>query len=173
MGNLLTHGLLAAALMTAVNLILGLDAISWNVFLAAAIAIALNLDAGDSRISPGSPACHSLGCGIAMVYIAGVAAFLAWAFLGIPQAIVKEFLIAAAVGVLGHLIAEMATGEQVFTFPGNLKPETWSVCCDCESEKFWPAWGRLPIIRRRVKDAHINGISLAMILASIGFGGAF
>jgi hypothetical protein len=168
MGNLLTHGLLAGAIMALVNVIIGIEPISWNVFLAAMISIILNLDHGGTRVAPGSPLCHSLGGGIFILYLAGALAFMAHAFLGLETSIAISLVMAIGAGILAHVLAEAANGEQVFTFPRNLRPETWLVKCDCDSQCFWPAWGRFSSGNRRLKEAHLNGISLAIILVSIG-----
>ena len=168
MGNQLTHGLLAGAIMAIANLLLGLESISWNVFMAAIVAIALNLDSGDARVSEGSPLGHSLGFGIFIVYLVGTVAYLSHAFLGLLPSIAIHIVLAVGVGVFAHLMAEIAAGEQVFILPNNLRPESWLVKSDCQSARFWSAWSRFSLRRWRMRDSFMNTISLAAIILSIG-----
>ena len=168
MGNMLSHGLLAGALMALTNLLLGLEPMSWNVFLAGIVAILLNLDSGASRIAPGSPFCHSLGFGFFMLYLAGVGAYFASVFFGIGFVATFPWVLAIGIGIFAHLIAEAATGEPIFTVPKNLRPISWLVDCGSESTGFWCAWGRFSLKRWVMRDSHLNGISLALILATIG-----
>ncbi|MFO7619530.1 MAG: hypothetical protein R6W91_07775 [Thermoplasmata archaeon] len=168
MGNQLTHGLLAGAFMAIANLLLGIEPISWNVFLAAIVAISMNLDSGDARVSEGSPVAHSLGFGLFIIYIAGVGAYFSVALLGMPADMVIALLMAVGTGVMAHLLAEIAVGERVFTFPRNLRPENWLVKCDCRSPCFWPAWSRFSLPGRHMSDSHLNAFSLAAIIIAIG-----
>jgi len=168
MANQLTHGLLAVAIMTIINSILGTEPISWNVFLAGMAAMVLGFDAGNSRISGGSPVGHSLGFGIFLAYLAGTAGFLSYVFLGIPLSLAAHIALAVSVGVFTHLLAEVAAGEQIFTFPNNLKPESWVVKCDCGSMQFWSAWNRFSLHGRHLRDSHVNAFSLATIILCIG-----
>ncbi len=168
MGNLLTHGLLAGAIMAGTNLAFGIEPISWNVFLAAMISITMSLDSGDGRISPGSPAFHSLGGCLAIMYLAGVVSYILWSLAFINHSLAIALFLAVSIGALSHLTAEMMAGEQVFTFPRNLRPETWLVGCDSDSDRFWPSWGRFLSKRRKLGDAHINAFSLTVIILSIG-----
>ena len=82
MANQLTHALTAAAAMAIMNPILGIEPVSWNIFLAAIVGMFMNLDCGDCRISRGSPVCNSVGCGILLAYLAFMVAYFGYAFFG-------------------------------------------------------------------------------------------
>lgn len=168
MGNQLTHGLLAAAVMTAVNVFLGLEPITWAVFLAWMAAVLLGFDSADSRFAEGSPAGHSLGFGLFIIYMSGTLALAAHIVLGVGGLISAQFALAVASGITAHLLARIATGGQVFTFPRNLQPVSWFVRCDTESSEFWGAWGRFSVKGRHLGNVHLNGFSLLLMIGCIG-----
>ncbi|MDO9537532.1 MAG: hypothetical protein Q7J68_04350 [Thermoplasmata archaeon] len=168
MANQLTNGLLAGAAMAMTNLIIGIEPISWNVFLAGMTAMLLNLDSGDSRVSGGTPLGHSLGSAAIIVYVAGIAASCAISFMGIDIASAVLVVFAIGTGAVSHLISELATGGRIFTVPGNLKLNTWFVRCNSGSKKFWDAWGRFSLRGKALGDVHLNTMSIVMVLVSIG-----
>jgi len=171
MGNLLTPGLLAAAFMAAINLALGNDPISWNVFIATAVAFMLNLDMGDSRVAAGSPLSHSVGCGIVLIYMAGVLVYAAGVFYGIRMYDGMLAVLAVGVGAMSHVAAEFATGQCVYTLPRRLDPASWFDEVSHDSSRFWCAWGRLSAGTKHLGDAHLNAFSVATVLLCIWLGG--
>ena len=168
MANQLTHALSAAAAMAMINPLIGMEPVSWNIFLAAMVGMLMNLDCSDCRISRGSPVCHSLGAGLGIVYIAVMVIYFGYAFIGYELLTGMIIALALAVGVLTHLMAEFASGQQIFTIPINLKVEGWLRKYDATSDRFWASWGRARLGGSGLKDSHINGISLALLLFSIG-----
>ena len=169
MANQLTHALSAAAAMALINPFIGIEPVSWNIFLAAMIGMLMNLDCGDCRSFQGSPICHSLGCGIFLAYLGFIAAFLAYAFVGWSLIVCMTFALAVAVGIIMHLAAEFFTGQQILTIPRDLNILGWLNKYHGKSERFWSSWGRARLKGNGLKDFHVNGISLALILFSIGF----
>ncbi|MDD4307798.1 MAG: hypothetical protein PHU53_03200 [Thermoplasmata archaeon] len=167
MGNQLTHGLLAAALMTMANVFLGLEPITWAVFLAWMSAILLGFDSADSRFAEGSPAGHSIGFGLFIIYMSGTLALAANILAGVGGLISAQFTLAIASGITAHLLARIATGGQVFTFPRNLRPVSWFVRCDDCSSEFWSAWGRFSLKGRHLGNVHLNAFSLVFMIGCI------
>jgi hypothetical protein len=157
-------------MMAVLNAVLGLDAISWNVFLAAMIAMMLDLDMGNTRVAKGSPLGHSLGCGLVFVYLVGIAAFGSIVFFGVLPLVAIQFTLGVGIGVLGHFIADLATGRVVYTFPRNLDLPGWFTNFDHGSSRFWGAWGRISIGNRALPDSYLNMFSVGLALVSIGMG---
>ena len=168
MANQLTNGLLAGAAIVMINIIIGIEPISWNVFLAGMTAMLLNMDSGDSRVSGGTPLGHSLGSTAIIVYLAGIVAFCAVSFLGIDIASGILFVFAIGTGAVSNLISELATGGRIFMVPKNLNLTTWFVRCNSDSNKFWDAWGRFSLHGKHLGDVHLNAMSIVMVLVSIG-----
>ena len=158
---------MAAAVMALINPLIGFEPVSWNVFLAGIIGMLMNLDAGDARISKGSPIGHSLGFGIIMVYLAGMIAYFGYAFGGFDFT-GMVIVLALGVGIFTHLATEYITGEQIFTIPNNMRPERWLRKMDASSDRFWSSWNRLSLKGKHLKDSQVNTISLALIIIAIG-----
>lgn len=168
MANQLTHALTAAAVMAIINPVIGLDPVSWNIFLAAMVGMLMNLDCSDCRVFKGSPMCHSLGVGMIIVYLSAMVFYFGHAFLGFELLTGMIIGLAMGVGVLVHLVAEFATGQQIFTFPNNLKVERWFRKVDANSDRFWASWGRVKLNGQGLKDSHMNAMSLACLLFAMG-----
>jgi hypothetical protein len=156
--------------MAGLNAVLGLDPISWNVFLAAMVAMMLDVDMGDSRVAKGSPLGHSLGWGLVIVYLVGIAAYGSIVFFGVLPLVAIHLTLGVGIGVLGHFIADLATGRAVYTFPRNLDIHGWFTNCDSGSSRFWGAWGRITLGTRRLPDSYLNAFSVGLALVSIGIG---
>lgn len=167
MANQLTHALLAGAVMALLNPLMGMEPVSWNIFLAGIIGMAMNLDSGQDRISGGSPAGHSLGAGMVITYLAGIIAYFGYAFAGWDLFTGMMAVLAIGTGAFTHLAAEYLTGHQIFTFPRNLEIRTWLREYDDGSERFWNGWGRFCPRGMGLKDFHLNGMSLVVLLLSI------
>ncbi len=169
MSNRLTPALLAAAMTAVVNIIMGSDAVSWNIFLAAAVAMVFGLDLAESKISEGSPAGHSLAAAFAALYMGGICAYAATLYLWCTECTAVQALAGIGAGALSHVLAELLTGRTVFSFPRNLKPETWFREIGSGSDRFWSGWGRMSL-RRRLGAVHLNALSVGMLLACIWLG---
>ena len=170
LANQLTSALLAAAIMTVLNVLSGADPISWNIFLAAMIAMLPALDVGDSKVARGSPVGHSLGFGILIIWVGGLLAILSVSFFGTDKALALQVALALSSGICAHLLAEAATGRTIFTFPRNLKFRTWARESTAQSDRFWSGWGRLGSRGRHLGDSHMNAFSIGLVLACIWVG---
>lgn len=154
--------------MALLNPLFGMEPVSWNVFLAGIIGMAMNLDSGQSRISGGSPIGHSLGSGIILIYLAGLIAYFGYALAAWNLFTGMLLTLAIGIGIFIHLAAEYFTGQQIFTVPKNLEIMGWLRKYDDESDKFWNSWGRASLKGNGLKDFQINTISLACLLLVIG-----
>jgi hypothetical protein len=170
MSNQLTPALLAAAFTAMLNLAMGAEPVSWNIFLAAAVAIAFNIDLADSRVSEGTPVGHSLGIALLSLYLAGMAGYILVLMQMAESGPIFLFMSALGIGALAHVLAEFATGQTVFTFPRNLNPLSWVRETDSSSDRFWSGWGRLALGPRHLGDSHLNALSIAAILGCIWVG---
>lgn len=169
MSNRLTPALLAAAITAVVNILTGTDAVSWNIFLAAAVAMVFGLDLSNSKISEGSPAGHSLAAAFAALYIGGICAYAAIVYLLCSECTAVQALAGIGAGALSHVLAELLTGRTVFTFPRNMKTETWFWDTGPGYDRFWSGWGRISF-GRHLGDAHLNALSVSVLLACIWLG---
>jgi hypothetical protein len=163
MANELTHALFAGAMMAIINPFLGLDVISWNVFLAGICGMILNLDRSGRR----SPFGHSFFFAGMVVYLTGCACYLSALFLGTSLALGAMITLAVGLGLLTHLLLDIITGQTVFTVPKTLNVNVWLSKVCPGSEKFWGGWGRVEVQRLTMKDAHLNAFSIAAILLTI------
>ncbi len=105
MANQLTHALAAAAIMAMVNPLIGLEPISWNIFLAAMVGMLMSLDCSDCRISRGSPIGHSLGAGAGIVYLVVMVFYFGHAFFGMELLTGMMVTLAIGTGIFIHLAA--------------------------------------------------------------------
>ena len=170
MSNTLTPALLAAALTAAANMLTGTDAVSWNLFLAAAVALLFGLDQAEFKVTEGSPAGHSLASAFLISYIAGMGAYTAIMQGLCPEGMAMQIMAALSAGALSHVMAELLTGQTVFTFPRNLKPGTWVREISPGSDRFWSGWGRISLGARHLEDVHLNALSVGAILVCIWLG---
>ena len=168
MANQLTHGLMAAAFMALINPLFGMDPVSWNIFLAGMVGMLTNIDCSDCRIFKGSPVGHSLGFCMAITYLAGIVAYFGYAFAGWNLFSGMVIMLAIGTGIFTHLAAEYFSGQQIFTLPNNMRPGSWLRKVDASSDKFWASWNRTGLKGSGLKDSQLNGISLAVLLFSIG-----
>ena len=110
MANQLTHALSAAAAMAMINPLIGMEPVSWNIFLAAMVGMLMNLDCSDCKISRGSPVCNSLGAGLGIVYIAVMVIYFGYAFIGYE--LVTGMIIALALAVVIAGIIEIIVSSK-------------------------------------------------------------
>ncbi len=170
MSNRLTPALLAAATMAIANILTGTAAVSWNLFLAAAVAMLFGLGLAESKVTHGSPAGHSLATAFVVLYLAGMGAYIAIQLRHWPESTAFQATGALGAGALAHVLAELLTGRTVFTFPRNLRPGTWFREIGPDSDRFWAGWGRFTL-KRHVEAIHLNALSLGIILGCIWLGG--
>jgi len=170
MSNRLTPALLAATTMAFANILTGAPAVSWNMFLAAAVAMLFGLDLAESKLTQGSPMGHSLASAFAVLYLAGMCAYMAIQLRYWPESAAFQAMGALGAGALSHVLAELLTGRTVFTFPRNLRPGTWFKEIGPDSDRFWAGWGRITL-KRHVEAIHLNALSLGIILGCIWLGG--
>ena len=109
-----------------------------------------------------------LGFGILITYIAGIVAYFGYAFAGLDLFTSMMIVLAIGTGIFIHLIAEFITGQQIFTLPNNMKVGSWLSKFDDESDKFWNSWNRAGLKGNGFRDSQLNGVSLALLLFSIG-----
>ena len=170
MSNQLTPALLAAAFTAMLNLAVGTEPVSWNIFLAAAVAITFNIDLADSRVAEGTPAGHSLGIALLIIYLAGMVGYILVLMRVAESGPILLFVTALGIGAFAHVLAEFATGQTVFTFPRNLNPLSWVRETDSSSDRFWSGWGRMALGSHHLGDSHLNALSIAAILGCIWVG---
>jgi hypothetical protein len=167
--NELSHALFAAAIMALVNPLLGEPVVSWNLFLAGIAAMLPNLDRSDLPPSKGSPFGHSLGFALLFVYLGAVACYLGCLFLGVGVGTWILVIAAVTVALLTHMLLDWACGDVIYFLPRNARPSTWLKRVAEDQERFWPAWGRLPKAGWKIKDSHVNVLSLVILLLAIAF----
>jgi len=167
MANQLTHALLAAGIMALFNPVIGMEPVSWNIFLAAFTAMLMSLDCSQCRVFQGSPLCNSLGCGMLIAYLVFMVGYMGYAFLDLELMLVMTVSLAITVGALAHIAAEFLTGQDVLTFPRNMDLARWVRKYDEKSERFWSSWGRAGLGGKGLRDSQLNGISLAVLLLVI------
>ena len=163
MTNQLTHALLAGALIALINPLLGIQVISWNVFLAGIVAMLLDMDMSEKT----GPICHSLGFATAAVYVTGMVSFAFCALTGTPLFYAGLMVLTVAVGLFSHLCLDVLTGEQVYTFPRNLEPSSWFSKVDVKFDRFWGAWGRFSMASKQTRDSRVNLLSVTLLIVTI------
>jgi hypothetical protein len=159
---------MAAAVMALMNPLLGLEPVSWNIFLAGMVGMAMDLDFGQSRVAVGSPLGHSLGSGMVITYLAGLVAYFGHAFAGWDLFTGMTAVLAIGVGIFIHLAAEYLTGQQIFTVPRDLDMIGWFRRIDDGSERFWNGWSRAGLRNGGLKNYQVNGMAVVLILVAIG-----
>ena len=166
MSNRLTPALLAAAITAVLNAALGGSAMSWNIFLAAAVAMAFGLDTSDSDVAGGSPAGHSLASAFIALYAGGMLAYASISLGFCSEATALTVMAALGSGAFANVLAEMLTRRTVFTFPRNARPRTWLRETVPGCDRLWPGWGRLRL-SKGLADMHLNALSVSAVLVSI------
>ena len=159
---------MAAAVMALINPVFGMEPVSWNIFLAGIVGMLMSIDSSNCKIFKGSPIGHSLGFGILITYIAGIVAYFGYAFAGLDLFTGMMIVLAIGAGMFIHLAAEYFTGQQIFTLPNNMKIGSWLRKFDEGSDKFWDSWNRAGLKGSGFRDSQLNGVSLAVLLFSIG-----
>ncbi len=168
MANQLTHALAPASVMALFNVLLGLEPVSWSIFVAAAAGMLMNLDRGDCRVSRGGPACNSLAGVLFLSYLAFMGGYICHllANQGIEGCML--FSLAVSAGIIVHYFVEIATGQQVFLFPVNLEWDNLTRPHSYSSHRFWSSWSRTCLGGRCLRDVEVNTLSLAAIILAIG-----
>ncbi len=154
--------------MALINSLFGMETVSWNIFLAGIIGMLMNFDSSSCKIFKGSPIGHSLGFGILAIYLIGIVAYFGYIFAGWDLFTGMMIVLAIGTGIFIHLIAEYFTGQQIFTLPNNIKVGSWLRKFDGESDKFWASWNRAGLKGSGFRDSQLNGVSLAVLLFTIG-----
>lgn len=167
MTNELTHALFAGAVMAAVNPLLGLEVIGWNVFLAGIVGMLLNLDrievAGERR----SPFGHSVGFCLIWVYIAGLVSYIYCIAFGTPFIFAGAVTLAVGIGLFTHLLLDAISGRHIYTIPNNTRLGSWFSKTNTSSNRFWGAWNRATVKKVQVRDSQVNIFSLVTFLLVI------
>ena len=159
---------MAAAVMALLNPLLGMEPVSWNVFLAGIVGMLMSVDSSSCKIFKGSPIGHSLGFGIMATYLAGIMAYFGYAFAGWNLFTGMMIVLAIGAGIFIHLTAEFITGQQIFTLPNNMKVGTWLRKIDEGSDEFWDSWNRAGLKGNGFRDSQLNAMSLASLVFAIG-----
>ncbi len=148
MSNELTHALAASTMQCILNLMMGEPVFNVNVFLAAVLAMIINLDrfgyvtsSGNSsfksRMDRRSPIGHSIGIGLIWIYLSYlIIQFLnAYVDLGLDPAMTITVISAFAT----HLLLDHLDGG-IYSIPTNTDPSTWFKKHIPGEKKTWPAW---------------------------------
>ncbi|MCK5038375.1 MAG: hypothetical protein KAS16_04695 [Thermoplasmata archaeon] len=137
MSNELTHALAASAMQCTLNLMMGGSVFNVNVFLAAVLAMAINLD----RFGPGenrrSPIGHSMGSGFIWIYLSYLLIQFLDAYMNIR--LDHGIVIAVISAFATHLFLDHLDGG-IYLMPVNTAPSTWLRKHMPGEKKAWPAW---------------------------------
>lgn len=153
--------------MAVLNPLFGLPVIGWNVFLAGAVGMLLNLDRVELAGGKRSPVGHSVGFVLIWLYLVACVSYIFCIITGASLMLMGALTLAVAVGLFTHLLLDAITGQHIFTFPTNLSPKSWLNKMDDRFDRFWGAWGRAKSSKLRVRDAYVNVFSLALFLFMI------
>jgi len=148
MSNELTHALAASAMQCTLNLMMGESVFNANVFLAAVLAMVINLDrfggsasSGNgthrSRMSSRSPIGHSVGSGLIWIYLSYlfIQSLNAYADVRLDHTLV--IVVISAIST--HLFLDHMDGG-IYLIPTNTDPSTWFKKHIPGEKKTWPAW---------------------------------
>jgi hypothetical protein len=167
MTNELSHALFAGAVMAAVNPLLGLEVIGWNVFLAGIVGMLLNLDRVEVAGGMRSPIGHSVGFCLIWVYVVGIVTYVYCVITGAPLILMGAITLAVGIGLFTHLLLDALSGRHIFTIPNNTRLGSWFSKTDTGSDRFWGAWSRARVEWIQVRDSQVNVFSLVVFLLVI------
>ena len=183
MSNELTHALAASAMQCTLNLMMGEPVFNVNVFLAAVLAMVINLDrfggmasngSSKSQMSKRSPIGHSIGFGMIWIYLSYLIIRSLDAYTNIRLDPALVIVVISAVST--HLFLDHLDGG-IYGIPMNTDPSTWFRKHIPGEKKVWPAWSgsnaTKPEINRKGGKITISMLSqgimnmiLAMVLVS-------
>ena len=150
MSNELTHALAASAMQCTLNLLMGEPVFNVNVFLAAILAMFINLDrfggmvnsgneSHTSRMNKRSPIGHSVGSGLIWMYLSYLVIHSLNAYTNIR--LDPALVIVAISAISTHLFLDHLDGG-IYGIPTSTDPSTWFRKHIPGEEKTWPAWSR-------------------------------
>ena len=148
MSNELTHALAASAMQCTLNLMMGGSVFNVNVFLAAVLAMLIDLDRFGGSASSGngshtspmsrrSPIGHSMGSGFIWIYLSYLLIQLLNAYTNIK--LDHGIVIAVISAISTHLFLDHLDGG-IYLMPVIATPSTWLRKHIPGDKKAWPAW---------------------------------
>ena len=182
MSNELTHALAASAMQCTLNLLMGEPVFNANVFLAAVLAMVINLDrfggsassgngSHTSRMSKRSPIGHSVGSGFIWIYLTYLIIQSLNAYTNIS--LDHSLVIVVISAISSHLFLDHLDGG-IYGIPTNTDPSTWFRKHIPGEKKAWPAWSGSNMIKPqmnrkggKIKIAHPTQTTINMVLAMV------
>ncbi len=147
MSNELIHGMAASAAQCALNITLGETMLDANVFLAAVIAMLINLDRfgsmsiswnnSGSNAEKRSPIGHSIGLAIIWIYVGYVILRSLDAYLGIAYD--PATFAAIILAYTTHLALDHMDGG-IYHLPRSMDIPSWLRPIIPGRDRYWPAW---------------------------------